>query len=194
MALVKLPHYTNKFNLWLFMVLWLGHYGPHTHSPYLSPSERNNPLANDWRPTLIQGTVSPPGYRHLTPISSLPGFEPRRVASDTHVAMDSKVRIMFISVRVFVLFWNSFIHGYIIQGYRCTIKLTCNTDMTMMIECFSTVLHLADPPDNLVPVYQTHLHTRVCLTHPLVVCPTLQHDTQMSNHREWVHWVPGSWD
>ena len=73
---LPLPHYTNEFDLWLFTVLQLGRYGPHTHSPYLSPGERNNPLASDWQQTVIIGTVSPPGYRHLVLISVLSGFEP----------------------------------------------------------------------------------------------------------------------
>jgi len=56
------------------------------------------------------------------------------------------------------------------------------------------LLYLADLPDNLVPVYQTHLHITVFLTHRPVVFPNLRHDIRTSNRREWVHWVPGSWD
>ena len=110
------------------------------------------------------------------------------VSSDTQVASGQQSQNKVLSKRVFVLFWNSFVHGNVTEGFHSTIKLT------VIIWCFSTVLYLADLPDNLVPEYQTHLHIMVFLTHPLVVYPILQHDIQMSNHREWVHWVLGSWD
>ena len=56
------------------------------------------------------------------------------------------------------------------------------------------VLYPTDLPHNLVPVYQTHLHIMVFLTHPPVVCPNLRHDIRTSSHQEWVRWVLGSWD
>jgi len=66
---LHLPHYTNKFDMWLSTVLQLVHYGPLTHSPYPTSSERNNPLANDWQQTLIHGRTikfvnSPPCACH----------------------------------------------------------------------------------------------------------------------------------
>lgn len=71
----------------------------------------------------------------------------------------------------------------LILYYVNVVRLLCGSD-TMVDKYNITSGYL---PDNLAPVYQTHLHIRVFLSHQQVVYPNLQHDTQRSSHQELVH-------
>jgi len=59
------------------------------------------------------------------------------VPSDTHLANRQQSQNKVLSITVFVLFWNSFLHGNTILGFHWTIKLTCDNYVTVIIWYFS---------------------------------------------------------